>query len=64
MMHTGGVSRFERRQWRVVIFSNLVNTFKIMLAKMDELGSEFEDMENRVRRPSHENQPGENLKLT
>ncbi len=49
IMHTGGFSKMERKQWRVIIFSNLVNAFQILLAAMDEQDTEFEDEDNFVR---------------
>lgn len=48
LIHAGGFSKSERKQWRVFIFGNLVNAFQILLAAMDEQGTEFEDDENFV----------------
>jgi guanine nucleotide-binding protein subunit alpha, other len=48
IIHKGGFSKDERRQWRVIIFSNLINAFQILLAAMDEQETEFEDVENYV----------------
>jgi len=49
LIHAGGFSKNERKQWRVVIFLNLTNAFQILLAAMDEQRGEFEDDENFVR---------------
>jgi guanine nucleotide-binding protein subunit alpha, other len=49
IMHTGGFSKMERMQWRVIIFSNLVNAFQILLAAMEEQDTDFEDEDNYVR---------------
>jgi hypothetical protein len=52
LIHAGGFSRNERKQWRVVIFLNLTNAFQILLSAMDEQRGEFEDEENVVRATS------------
>lgn len=62
IIHTGGFSKMERKQWRVIIFSNLVNAFQILLAAMDEQDTEFEDEDNFVRTPL--SKPPVPLKLT
>lgn len=49
IIHAGGFSKEEKKQWRVIIFSNLINAFQILLAAMDEQDTEFEDDENFVR---------------
>ena len=49
VIHAGGFSKLERKQWRVVIFNNLVNAFQILLGAMDEHGTDFENEENQVR---------------
>jgi len=49
VIHAGGFSKIERKQWRVVIFNNLVNAFQILLGAMDEHGTDFENEENQVR---------------
>jgi len=48
VIHAGGFTKNERKQWRVVIFNNLVNAFQILLGAMEEHGTDFEDDENRV----------------
>lgn len=49
VIHTGGFSKSERKQWRVVIFSNLVNAFQTILQAMQDQETEFEDEDNIVR---------------
>lgn len=49
IIHKGGFTKEERRQWRVIIFGNLVNAFQILFASMDEQETDFEDEENFVR---------------
>jgi len=36
LIHAGGFSQDERKQWRVVIFNNLVHAFQIVLREMEE----------------------------
>ena len=51
LIHAGGFSRNERKQWRVVIFHNLVNAFQILLGAMEDTNTEFEDEDNMVSLP-------------
>ncbi|KAJ9638966.1 G-Protein alpha subunit [Coniosporium tulheliwenetii] len=46
IIHADGFSKNERKQWRVVIFSNLVNAFQTIFAAMTEQETEFEDDDN------------------
>ncbi|KAK3056123.1 hypothetical protein LTS18_011693, partial [Coniosporium uncinatum] len=46
VIHAGGFSRHERKQWRIVIFNNLVNAFQIVLGAMEEQDTDFEDEDN------------------
>ena len=48
VIHAGGFNQTECKQWRAVIFGNLVNAFQTLLCAMEEYGIEFEDEENRV----------------
>lgn len=48
MIYTEGFSQQERRQWRAVIFTNLVHTFQTILGAMDEQGVSFADADNSV----------------
>lgn len=48
VIHAGGFNQTERKQWRAVIFGNLVGAFQTLLCVMEEYGIEFEDEENRV----------------
>jgi guanine nucleotide-binding protein subunit alpha len=49
VIHAGGFTETERKQWRVVIFNNLINAFQIILGAMEEQRGQFEDMDNMVR---------------
>lgn len=50
IIHAGGFTKLERKQWRVVIFTNLINAFQIIFSAMqDQGGTDFEDEENVVR---------------
>ncbi|OCL13637.1 guanine nucleotide binding protein, alpha subunit [Glonium stellatum] len=44
--HSGGFSKTEREQWRHIIFHNLIDAFRNILAIMRELEIEFEDGTN------------------
>ncbi|KAF2838315.1 guanine nucleotide binding protein, alpha subunit [Patellaria atrata CBS 101060] len=46
VIHTGGFSKSEKKQWRVVIFNNLVNAFQIIFSAMQEQETDFEDEDN------------------
>jgi guanine nucleotide-binding protein subunit alpha, other len=48
IIHAGGFSKLERKQWRAVIFNNLVNAFQILFSAMQEQGTDYEDEENVV----------------
>lgn len=49
VIHAGGFSKQERKNWRSVIFNNLVNAFQIILGAMEELHTKFEDESNTQR---------------
>lgn len=49
IIYTGGFTQNERKQWRVVIFSNLVDAFRILLTAMEDHNTYFENEENHVR---------------
>lgn len=49
IIHAGGFSKLERKQWRVVIFNNLINAFQILFSAMQEQGTDYEDEDNVVR---------------
>ena len=46
--HSDGFSKTEREQWRHIIFHNLIDAFRNILAIMQELEIEFEDDTNIV----------------
>ncbi|KAF2432719.1 guanine nucleotide binding protein, alpha subunit [Tothia fuscella] len=46
VIHAGGFNKAERKQWRVIIFNNLVNAFQIILGAMEEQRTDFEDHDN------------------
>jgi guanine nucleotide-binding protein subunit alpha, other len=46
LIHTGGFTKEERKQWRVVIFHNLTGAFQILFAAMEEQQTDFEDEGN------------------
>ncbi|KAF1815628.1 guanine nucleotide binding protein, alpha subunit [Eremomyces bilateralis CBS 781.70] len=46
VIHTGGFSRNERKQWRAVIFNNLINAFNTIFLVMEEHDEMFEDQAN------------------
>lgn len=48
VIHAGGFNKSERRQWRAVIFSNLVNAFQVIISAMQDQETDFEDEENIV----------------
>ena len=48
LINHGAFPKTERKQWRVVIFGNLVHAFGILVAAMGEHEIEFENTENIV----------------
>jgi hypothetical protein len=48
IMYRGGFSRTEKEQWRVVIFSTLINAFQIVLDAMEWPSTELKEKENMV----------------
>lgn len=52
VIHAGGFQKNERKQWRAIIFNNLVSAFQTIFAAMQEQETEFEDDDNLVSRPT------------
>jgi hypothetical protein len=48
VIHAGGFNKTERKQWRAIIFNNLVSAFQTIFAAMQEQETEFEDDDNLV----------------
>lgn len=48
VIHAGGFSKTERKQWRAIIFNNLVSAFQTIFAAMQEQETDFEDDDNIV----------------
>ena len=48
VIHAGGFSKTERKQWRAIIFNNLVSAFQAIFAAMQEQETDFEDDDNLV----------------
>ena len=51
MIYAEGFSSQDRKQWRVVIFTNLVNAFQTILQTMEEQEVAFSNNINAVRCP-------------
>lgn len=49
MIYAEGFSPADRKQWRVVIFTNLVNAFQTILTAMEEQEVPFSNPGNNVR---------------
>lgn len=54
VIHAGGFSKIERKQWRAIIFNNLVSAFQTIFAAMQEQETDFEDDDNLVCQPETE----------
>ena len=50
LIYANGFTDQDRKQWRVVIFANLVSAFHTILQAMEELEEPFEKPRNNVRR--------------
>lgn len=46
LLYAEGFSMEDRRQWRVVIFNNLINAFQVILSAMEEQNVQFSDPSN------------------
>jgi hypothetical protein len=49
IINAGGFNKTERKQWRAIIFNNLVSAFQTIFAAMQEQETDFEDDDNLVR---------------
>ena len=49
IINAGGFNKTERKQWRAIIFNNLVSAFQTIFAAMQEQETEFEDDDNLVQ---------------
>lgn len=49
LIHASGFSKSEKDEYRVIIFSNLLNSFKIILEAMEAYEMRFQNPENQVR---------------
>lgn len=48
IINAGGFNKTERKQWRAIIFNNLVSAFQTIFAAMQEQETDFEDDDNLV----------------
>lgn len=48
LIHAAGFSKGDREDYRVIIFSNLLNSFKIILEAMEAYDLTFTNQENEV----------------
>lgn len=49
LIYSQGFSRAEKLEWKPVVFSNIVQSFKTINDAMTELKIDFEKSENEVR---------------
>lgn len=49
LIYNKGFSLQERKQWKVTIFSNLVQAFQVIFGAMEEQDVDFAEAENIVR---------------
>ena len=48
IINAGGFNKSERKQWRAVMFNNLIIAFQTLFTAMQEQETDFEDEENIV----------------
>lgn len=48
LIHTAGFSKSDREDYRVIIFSNLLNSFKAVMEAMETYDLKFSKPENQV----------------
>lgn len=49
LIYSQGFSKNEKLEWKPVVFSNVIHSFKTIQDAMTELSIEFEDPANEVR---------------
>lgn len=53
LIYAQGFSKNEKLEWKPVVFSNIVQSFKTIHEAMGELNIQFENPENEVRHPQY-----------
>lgn len=48
LIYSQGFSKSERLDWKPVVFSNIIQSFKAIFDAMNELGFEFDSPDNEV----------------
>lgn len=56
LIYSQGFSKNEKLEWKPVIFSNIIQSFKVIFEAMEELGIDFENPENEVSQISRKPQ--------
>lgn len=51
LIYSQGFTKSEKLEWKPVIFSNIVQSFRVIFEAMKELDVDFESPENEVSRP-------------
>lgn len=57
LIHAGGFTQDDRKQWRAIIFSNLVQAFEVVIKAMEEQDTQFENPNNSVCLPLDDSLP-------
>jgi guanine nucleotide-binding protein subunit alpha, other len=48
LIYTQGFSKMEKLEWKPVVFSNIVQSFRLIHDAMNEMGIVFENSDNEV----------------
>lgn len=48
LIYSQGFSKNEKLEWKTVVFSNIIQSFKVIFEAMEEMGIDFENPENEV----------------
>jgi hypothetical protein len=48
LIYASGFSKSEKEEWRAIIFSNILNAFKVIVDAMEEMGIDFDHKRNDV----------------
>lgn len=51
LIYSQGFNNHERLEWKLVIFSNIVQSFRTISEAMSEMGYQFDNSDNEVSRP-------------
>lgn len=52
LIYSQGFNEHERLEWKLVIFSNIIQSFRTISEVMVEMGYQYDNPDNEVSRPA------------